>query len=145
MMKRHESKRSNRNKTKVIAFCGVFTALAMIFSYIESFINVPIGIPGFKLGIANMVIIVLLISIGSIEALIVNIVRIILTSILFGNFTSFMFSISGGLLSIIIMILVKRTKFFSITGISISGAVSHNIGQIIAAVFIMENVAILLI
>lgn len=123
--------------------CGVLTTLAMIFSYIDSLISIPIPVPGVRLGISNIVIITALYIVGVKEAMIVNILRIVLTSILFGNATSFWFSITGGMLSIIVMILLKKIELFSIVGISVAGGVSHNIGQIIAAVIIMETHAIL--
>lgn len=129
-------------KNRMIAFCGVFTALAMIFSYIEALIPIPIGIPGVKLGVANIAIIVIIYSVGSMEAVVVNILRIVLTGVMFGNFYSFLFSMAGGMLSVIVMVLLKKTNKFSITGVSIAGGVMHNIGQIVAAVFLMENAAI---
>lgn len=131
---------SKRNKR--IAACGVLTALAMIFSYIEALIPIPIGIPGVKLGIANIAIIAVIYIVGDAEAMIVNLLRIVLTGMLFGNIYSFLFSLIGGMLSVIVMILVKRTKRFSMSGVSIVGGVTHNIGQIVAAVFLMENAAI---
>lgn len=127
---------------KRIAACGVLTALAMIFSYIEALIPIPIGIPGVKLGIANIAIIAVIYIVGDTEAIIVNLLRILLTGILFGNIYSFLFSLAGGMLSVIVMILIKRTKRFSMSGVSIVGGVTHNIGQIVAAVFLMENAAI---
>lgn len=125
-----------------IAVCGVLTALAMIFSYIEALIPIPIGVPGVKLGIANIAIIAVIYIIGNMEAVIVNLLRILLTGILFGNIYSFLFSLAGGMLSVLIMISVKKIKKFSMIGVSIIGGVTHNIGQIIAAVFLMENAAI---
>lgn len=133
----------NSKKVKNIAMCGVLTTLAMIFSYIDSLISIPIPVPGVRLGISNIVIITALYIVGVKEAMIVNILRIVLTSILFSNATSFWFSITGGMLSIIVMILLKKIELFSIVGISVAGGVSHNIGQIIAAVIIMETHAIL--
>lgn len=127
---------------KRIAACGVLTALAMIFSYIEALIPIPIGIPGVKLGIANIAIIAVIYIVGDAEAMIVNLLRIVLTGMLFGNIYSFLFSLAGGMLSVIVMILVKRTKRFSMSGVSIVGGVTHNIAQIVAAVFLMENPAI---
>jgi heptaprenyl diphosphate synthase len=125
-----------------ITVCGILTALAMIFSYIESLIPIPLPIPGVKLGIANIAIITVLYTIGWKEAFIINLIRITLTAMLFGNFNSFLFSIAGGLLSLLVMILLKKTRLFSIIGVSIAGGVMHNLGQIIAAVCIMESPAI---
>jgi len=131
----------NKNN-KHIAVCGVFTALAMIFSYIEALIPIPIGIPGVKLGVANIAIIAVIYIIGDAEAILVNFLRIVLVGILFGSFYSFIFSLAGGMLSVILMILVKKTKKLSMVGVSIIGGVAHNVGQITAAVFLMDNVAI---
>ncbi|MBQ4284597.1 MAG: Gx transporter family protein [Lachnospira sp.] len=130
-------------KTKAIAICGVMTAVAMIFSYIESLFPIPIPVYGVKLGIANIAIITVLFVVGKKEAFIVNIIRIALTAMLFGNLNSFLFSIAGGFLSLVVMIGLQYTKRFSTVGISVAGGVFHNIGQTIAAVFIMETGAII--
>ena len=130
------------NRTKKITMCGLMTALAMIFSYIESLIPIPVPIPGIKLGIANMAVIVVMFTIGYSEAVLVDILRVVLTSMMFGNFNSFLFSISGAVLSIVVMGILKKTDKFSEVGISVAGGVMHNAGQIIAAVFIMETSAI---
>ena len=124
---------NNRISTKKIALCGVLTALAMIFSYIESVIPIPIPVPGIKLGV-----------LGVKEAIVINLLRIALTALLFGNVNSFLFSISGAVLSLTIMIIMKRLDFFSCIGVSVCGGVMHNVGQIIAAVFIMGSEAIVL-
>ena len=131
-----------RISTKKIALCGVLTALAMIFSYIESVIPVPIPVPGIKLGVANIAVITILYVLGVKEAIVINLLRIVLTSLLFGNVNSFLFSISGAALSLAIMIIMKKLDFFSCIGVRVCGGVMHNIGQIIAAVFIMGSEAI---
>jgi heptaprenyl diphosphate synthase len=131
-----------RISTKKIALCGVLTALAMIFSYIESVIPVPIPVPGIKLGVANIAVITILYVLGVKEAIVINLLRIVLTSLLFGNVNSFLFSISGAALSLTIMIIMKKLDFFSCIAVSVCGGVMHNIGQIIAAVFIMGSEAI---
>ena len=131
-----------RISTKKIALCGVLTALAMIFSYIESVIPVPIPVPGIKLGVANIAVITILYVLGVKEAIVINLLRIVLTSLLFGNVNSFLFSISGAALSLTIMIIMKKLDFFSCIVVSLCGGVMNNIGQIIAAVFIMGSEAI---
>jgi heptaprenyl diphosphate synthase len=131
-----------RINTYNITFCGIFTALAMIFSYIESLIPIPLPIPGIKLGIANIAIITVLYAVGSVQAVAINLLRITLTAILFGNLNSFLFSLAGGMLSILVMVVLKRLKVFSMVGVSIAGGVAHNIGQVTAAVFIMDTAAI---
>ena len=135
---------NNRISTKKIALYGVLTALAMIFSYIESVIPIPIPVPGIKLGVANIAVITILYVLGVKEAIVINLLRIALTALLFGNVNSFLFSISGAVLSLTIMIIMKRLDFFSCIGVSVCGGVMHNVGQIIAAVFIMGSEAIVL-
>ena len=131
-----------RDKSRSVAFCGVFTALAMIFSYVEALLPISIGIPGVKLGVANIAIIVVLYNVGSFEAVVVDVLRIALTGMLFGNMSTFLFSIAGGVLSIAVMVLLKRYSGLSMTGVSVAGGVTHNIGQVIAAVFLMQSPAI---
>ena len=128
---------NNRISTKKIALCGVLTALAMIFSYIESVIPIPIPVPGIKLGVANIAVITILYVLGVKEAIVINLLRIALTALL-------LFSISGAVLSLTIMIIMKKLDFFSCIGVSVCGGVMHNVGQIIAAVFIMGSEAIVL-
>ena len=135
---------NNRISTKKIALCGVLTALAMIFSYIESVIPIPIPVPGIKLGVVNIAVITILYVLGVKEAIVINLLRIALTALLFGNVNSFLFSISGAVLSLTIMIIMKKLDFFSCIGVSVCGGVMHNVGQIIAAVFIMGSEAIVL-
>ncbi|MFV0239493.1 MAG: Gx transporter family protein, partial [Lacrimispora sphenoides] len=126
-------------KINKISTCGVLTAIAITFSYVEYLIPIPVAVPGVKLGVANIAIIAVLYMIGNVEAVIVNLLRILIMGILFGNFYSFMFSLAGGLLSIVLMIVSKYTKKLSIIGVSIVGAVTHNIGQIIMAVFLLNT------
>ena len=95
-----------------------------------------------KLGVANIAVITILYVLGVKEAIVINLLRIVLTSLLFGNVNSFLFSISGAALSLTIMIIMKKLDFFSCIGVSVCGGVMHNIGQIIAAVFIMGSEAI---
>ena len=131
-------------KTKKLALYGVLTALALILSFVETQIPAFVAIPGMKIGLTNIVILFALYSAGEKSALAINIVRILLVSLLFGNTMSLIFSISGGLLSYLVMILLKRTQKFGIIGVSCTGAVSHNIGQILAAMFLMNTTAIAL-
>ena len=103
---------------------------------------IPLPVPGVKLGIANIAIISVLYLLGSGQALLVNLLRITLTAVLFGNFNSFLFSMAGGMLSLLVMVLLKKSGHFSIVGVSVAGGVFHNVGQITAAVFLMETTAI---
>ncbi|MDD3185498.1 MAG: Gx transporter family protein [Anaerostipes sp.] len=130
--------------TKKIALNGLFVALALVVSYIEVLIPVPTGIPGIKIGLANGVIMVLIWLTTWKQALIVSVVRIVLAGLLFGNPVTIVYSLAGGILSLIIMILLKKTKVFSPVGISAAGGVGHNVGQLTVAVLLMENAKIYL-
>jgi len=129
-------------KTKV-AYFGVFTALALIFSYIETLIPIHLGIPGVKLGLANLIIVITLYKMGIKEAYILSIVRVVLAGFIFGNMFSILYSMSGGLLSLTVMIFLKKTDKFSIMGISMAGGVFHNIGQLIMAAIVLESLSII--
>lgn len=126
--------------------CGLLVALALVLSLIERLIPLQLIVPiaGIKLGLANIVILFALIMLDIKQTAVIFICRIVLSSIFAGSFTGFLFSFLGGLLSIIIMyILLKwEGKLFSFYGISIAGAAAHNIGQIIAAIFILNSVYI---
>ena len=124
---------------KKTAYMGMLVALAFIFSYIESLIPVSVGIPGIKLGLANMVVIITLYTMGAVPAFILSLVRIVLTGFTFGNLAMMMYSLGGGMLSILIMVTARKTKWFSVTGVSVLGAVSHNIGQLMVAALVVEN------
>lgn len=128
-------------KTKA-AYFGVFTALALIFSYVESLIPIQLGIPGVKLGLANLVIVIVLYKMGVKEAYILSAARVVLAGFLFGNLFSIVYSLSGGLLSLTVMVILKKTKAFTLVGISAMGGVFHNIGQLLMAAFVLESLSI---
>lgn len=117
-------------------------ALALIFSYIEALIPFQFGIPGIKLGIANLVIIIALYNLGAKYAFIVNLVRILIAGLLFNGLFGAAYSLAGALVSFAVMILLKRTDVFSVTGVSMAGGVAHNLGQILVAAFLISNIKI---
>ncbi len=121
------------------AYMGMLTALAFVFSYIESLLPINLGIPGVKLGLANLVVIVALYTMGAQAALTLSVVRIVLAGLTFGNLASMAYSLAGGMLSLLAMVIGKRIKAFSVLGVSVLGGVSHNAGQILVAVLVMEN------
>lgn len=121
------------------AYFGVFTALALIFSYVETLIPINFGIPGAKLGLANLVIVIVLYKTGGKEALLLSVTRIVLSGFLFGNLFAILYSLAGGLFSLAVMGLVKRRKSFSIIGVSMAGGVTHNIGQLIVAMLVVKT------
>ena len=125
---------------KRVAFCGMFTAVAIIMGYIESFIVIPGLLPGMKLGLANCVILFVLMRYGLTSAALVSLVRIIVVNSLFGNVTAAAFSLAGAALSIFVMGLLKKSGRFSTVGMSLAGGVAHNLGQVLVAMLIFDNV-----
>ena len=125
--------------SKKVARMGVFIALAMIFSYIEVLIPFNFGIPGVKLGIANIVTVTRLYVFSTGEAFGISVIRIVLMGILFGNGMSLLYSLAGGLLSFLAMWIGKRTSWFSVMGVSVAGGVFHKVGQILAVMLVMKN------
>ena len=126
-------------ETRKIARMGLLVALSMILSYVESLIPAFVAVPGVKVGLANIVVIFALYTLGPIEALIVSLLRVILSSFLFGSVLSLLYSLSGALLSLSGMILMKKLKIFSTTVVSVTGGVLHNVGQILVACLVLET------
>lgn len=126
---------------KKTVLLGFLLAISMILAYIESILPLAIGIPGVKLGLPNLVVVILLYSYGKKEALSVNLLRILLTGFLFGNLFSIFYALAGALCSFGVMAVLRKTGIFSIIGVSIGGGVFHNIGQIIVAMFVVETFA----
>ena len=120
-------------KAKKIANLGLLTALAMILSFVESQIPALVAIPGIKVGLPNVAIVFLLYRMGTKEAIGVSFVRVFLVSLLFGNLQVLTFSLAGAALSMLGMILLKKTGWFSVITVSIVGGILHNVGQILAA------------
>ena len=133
-------------KTKKVATLGLTIALAMIMSYIEALVPLSFAAPGIKMGLANIVIIFVLYKIGTKEAILVSLIRVILVSLLFSNVMAMAYSIAGAVLSLSVMWLLKKTDKFSFVGVSIAGGIMHNVGQIIMAVILLgtEQIALYL-
>ena len=129
-------------KSKV-AYFGVFTTLALIFSYVETLIPIQFGIPGVKLGLANLIIVIALYRMKLSEAYLLSIVRVLLAGFIFGNYFSIIYSLAGGLLSLTVMALLRKKGGFSVIGVSIAGGVFHNIGQLIIASVIVETFSVI--
>ncbi len=125
---------------KKTAYLGMFLALALICSYVESLIPFNFGIPGIKIGLANIVVIMMLYTVGMKSALLVSISRILLAGLLFGNLFSILYSLSGGLLSFFCMMMLKRTGRLRIISVSAVGGITHNFGQLCMAALVVENV-----
>ncbi len=125
---------------RTVAYCGVLTALAMIFSYVETLIPINFGVPGVKLGLANLVVLSGLYYLRPAQVLAISAARIVLTGFLFGNGVSILYSLAGGLLSFCVMLLLRKAGGFSPAGVSVAGGVSHNIGQLLIAMLVLRTV-----
>ena len=126
-------------KTKKLTTLALLTAGAMILSYVESMLP-SLGIPGVKMGLANIAVIFALYRLGWKEALGISLVRVFMVSMLFGGMGALLYSLAGAALSLGVMALLKHTDRFSETGVSVAGGVAHNAGQILVAIALLGNV-----
>lgn len=132
------------SKARRVALLSCFTAAAVIFSYVEFLLPVPIiPIAHFKLGFSNIAILTVLYLFSAKDAFSVMAARTILNSIFFSGIIPMAMSLSGGILSLIVMSFLHKTHKFSIIGVSVAGATAHNIGQCIAAAVIVQTVSII--
>ena len=138
---------NNRNtyalKTKRLALSAILAAMAMILSYIEALIPVPVPVPGIKLGLANLIVIIAIYKLGFRYAFVINCVRIFTAGLLFTGVFGVIYSMAGGIMSIIIMYVLYKTGLFSMVGISMAGGVAHNFGQLATACIIMSNIRLM--
>ncbi|MBR2320294.1 MAG: Gx transporter family protein [Clostridia bacterium] len=128
------------NKVKDTAFLGLCIALALGLAYIEVLLP-PLfaAVPGIKMGLPNIILIFLLYRRGFPAAATVSLLRMVLVTLLFGNFMAFAYSLAGGALSMAVMVLLKKLNFLSTTGVSVAGGVTHNVGQILMAMWLMNT------
>lgn len=124
------------------AYLGLLCAAAIILGYIESLFPVFVGIPGMKIGLPNLAIVMVLYLYTWREALAISVVRILVIGFLFGNAFSIAFSLAGGIISLACMEAARRIAKLSCIGVSMVGGVAHNAGQILVAVFVVENVRV---
>ncbi len=124
---------------KRVAVSAVLASLALIFSYIEAILPAAPGIPGIKLGIANLVVIIAIYRLGSRYALTINLIRIFLAGFMFSGLYGAVYSLCGCILSFAVMYFLKRSDAFSVVGVSMGGGVAHNIGQLTAAAFLVSS------
>lgn len=130
------------HKARSVALYGMLIALAFIFSYIESMIPFPVPIPGVKLGLANLVNVVGLYTVGAAGTAAVSLVRIVLVGFTFSNPAAMLYSLAGGFLSLAVMILAKKFDWFGKAGVSILGGIFHNIGQLTVAALVTEQAGV---
>ena len=132
--------RKNALRIKRITFLALFASLALLLSYVEMLLP-PIftGVPGIKMGLPNIVIILILYRFGIKEAAIVSFVRLLIVSVLFGNITMLWYSLAGAVLSLAVMGILKKLDILSTVGVSVAGAIMHNVGQMIVAMLLMQT------
>ncbi|MGD9475129.1 MAG: Gx transporter family protein [Eubacteriaceae bacterium] len=126
------------SKTRRLVLLSLLLALALIMAYVESFIPLPLPIPGAKLGLPNIVTMVSIVLLNWPMTLLLVVARVILSGFLFGNMFSIIYSLCGGLLSLLVMTLLSR-RSLSIILISVFGAIFHNMGQLIVAALVLQN------
>ncbi len=130
-----------KNKSRTVAFLGLCTALALILAYVEILVQ-PLfpSLPGIKMGLPNVILVFLLYRRGAASAIGVSMLRILLVSILFGNIMALWYSLAGGILSLAVMILLRWLNLLSPVGVSVAGGVTHNVGQILMAMLLLDTV-----
>ena len=133
---------NRRWSASVVAKLGLLTAVAIVLGYFEYLLPVT-GIPGVKLGLANTVLLYALYLIDVPSAILLMFLKVGLSGLLFGGPAAMLYSLAGGMLSLVVMILARKSKGLSIVGVSVLGAVSHNVAQMVVACFVVETRAIL--
>lgn len=133
----------NRSYVSQNTCMGLLLALALILSYVEVLIPFQPGIPGIKLGLANLAVVLCLYLMGWKAALLLTIVKALLSGFLFGSLFMILYSLAGALVSALVMILLKRAGGFHLPVVSAAGGVSHNMGQLLVALFAVETYGIL--
>lgn len=129
-------------RPRTISTVAMASTLALILSYIESLVPLSFAVPGIKMGLANIAIVFVLYRLGEKEAIAVSLIRLFWVAVLFDSFMTFLYSLAGAALSMTVMIILKRSGKFSAVGVSVAGGITHNAGQIIAAVLLMETAQI---
>ena len=130
-------------KSRQIARYALLVALAMVLSWLERLVPISTAAPGVKLGLTNLVVIFALYRMRLRDAVMISLVRVLLVSMTFGNAYSFFYSLAGAVLSMAVMVLLKRSGKFSVLGVSVAGGVCHNIGQILVAMTVLETAGLI--
>ncbi len=133
---------TNKTRPAHTALYGLLIALAFLFSYIETLFPIYLGAPGIKLGLANLVTVVGLYTVGIPGTIMVSLVRVILAGFTFGNLFSMFYSLAGAALSMAFMVLCKKSGWFGTVGVSVIGGVGHNVGQLLIAAFVVQTAGV---
>lgn len=126
-------------KAKYVSRMALLIALALVLSYLESLVPLSFAVPGIKMGLPNIVIVWALYRMRPRDAVLISFLRVVLVSLLFGNAFALAYSLAGAVLSLAVMVILKRLDAFGCTGVSVAGAVAHNLGQILMAILILET------
>lgn len=124
---------------KKTALLSMLLAFALILGYVEALIPLPFGVPGMKLRLPNLAVLITMYRFGNKEALTVNVARVFLGGFLFGNLSAVLYSLSGALVSFLVMLAIKRLPCFSITGVSVAGGTAHNCAQLVVAMLVVQT------
>jgi heptaprenyl diphosphate synthase len=133
-----------RTRTETLTLCAALAAAALVLSYIEHLIPLPLPASGVKLGFANIAVLIALYRLDGRSALMVNILRIVLSGLLFAGLSAMLYALAGGIPGVLVMILLKRTGRFSVFGVSVGGAATHIAGQLALASLVIQNGAVFL-
>ena len=134
-----QSTPSSNDIGRRVALTGLMASLALIFSYVEVLFPFNAGIPGVKLGLANLVPLIILYRLDARYAFAANLIRVILAGLLFSGLFAALYSLAGSLTSFLVMYLLKKTRLFSVIGVSTAGGVFHNLGQLIVAMLAISG------
>ncbi len=134
-----QNKQQKRSKTYLIAMRALLVAAAMVLSWLEAQIPAFFAVPGIKLGLTNLVVLLALYKVSELDAFVINLVRIFLVAFTFGSIVSLWYSIAGGILSFLVMLIMKKIGKFSTMIVSVFGGVFHNVGQIIVAMLVLGS------
>ena len=134
-----QSTPSSNDIGRRVALTGLMASLTLIFSYVEVLFPFNAGIPGVKLGLANLVPLIILYRMDARYAFAANLIRVILAGLLFSGLFAALYSLAGSLTSFLVMYLLKKTRLFSVIGVSTAGGVFHNLGQLIVAMLAVSG------
>lgn len=140
---KNKTPKENHIYVQSVALCGLLTAVMMVLGYVESRIPVLVGVPGIKLGLANSVLVYAVYLLSPRVTVGLMLVKVVLSALLFASPLAMAFSLTGGVLSTAGMLLAKRMKGFGMVGVSVIGALLHNAGQVLVAVWLVGNVNLL--
>jgi len=130
-------------RTKKTARFGLLTALALVLAYLESLVPLSFTVPGIRMGLPNIVVVFALYRLGAKNAVLISLLRVLLSALLFGSVLSLAYSAAGAVLSLAVMILLRKSGAFGTAGVSVAGAVCHSLGQILTAAILLETRSLL--